>query len=125
MAGLHDIAPIVSRRWVTKAVRAPIRAAAAAASHPACPPPTTMTSNSDFISRPDWALSFHRFRIQSNRNRNGVTEPVPNRSVSRETRLLTSLGVSRETSFTNAEVPENHVEDLFDVNPAGQAAECR
>ena len=44
MAGLQDISPIVSSRWVTSAVRAPNRAAAAAASHPAWPPPTTMTS---------------------------------------------------------------------------------
>ena len=34
----------VSKRWVTRAVRAPQRAAAAAASDPACPPPITMTS---------------------------------------------------------------------------------
>src|SRR5262245_53119099 len=45
MAGLQDIAPIVANRWVTSAVWAPMRAAAAAASQPAWPPPTTMTSN--------------------------------------------------------------------------------
>src|SRR6266849_2512694 len=44
MAGLHDIAPIVSNRWVISAVFAPIRAAAEAASQPAWPPPMTMTS---------------------------------------------------------------------------------
>ena len=44
MAGLQDIAPMVAKRWVTKAVFAPIRAAALAASQPAWPPPITMTS---------------------------------------------------------------------------------
>ena len=37
-------APREVRRWVTSAVLAPMRAAAAAASQPAWPPPTTMTS---------------------------------------------------------------------------------
>ena len=37
--------PIVSTRWVSSRVREPQRAAAAAASVPACPPPTTITSN--------------------------------------------------------------------------------
>ena len=46
MAGLQDISPMVSKRCVTSAVRAPMRAAAAAASQPAWPPPTTMTSKS-------------------------------------------------------------------------------
>ena len=44
IAGLHDISPIVARLWVSSKVRAPNRAEAAAASHPACPPPTTTTS---------------------------------------------------------------------------------
>ena len=44
IAGLHDISPIVARLWVSSTVRAPNRAEAAAASHPACPPPTTTTS---------------------------------------------------------------------------------
>jgi hypothetical protein len=44
MAGLQLIAPIVSRLWVTSSVRAPVRAAARAASVPAWPPPTTITS---------------------------------------------------------------------------------
>ena len=35
---------MVAKRWVTSAVRAPMRAAAAAASQPAWPPPTTITS---------------------------------------------------------------------------------
>ena len=45
MAGLQDISPKVAKRRVTNAVEAPQRAAAVAASHPACPPPITMTSN--------------------------------------------------------------------------------
>src|SRR5438552_19035849 len=49
MAGLHDIAPTVANRWVKSAVLAPIRAAAAAASEPAWPPPITMTSNESSI----------------------------------------------------------------------------
>src|SRR3954470_7805317 len=44
IAGLQDISPMVSRRCVSSRVRAPSRAAAAAASQPACPPPITMTS---------------------------------------------------------------------------------
>src|SRR6516165_10560535 len=45
IAGLHDISPMVAKRWVTSEVAAPQRAAAVAASHPACPPPITTTSN--------------------------------------------------------------------------------
>src|SRR5437879_8940120 len=44
--GLHDICPSVSTLWVNRRVREPMRAAASAASVPAWPPPTTMTSNS-------------------------------------------------------------------------------
>ena len=43
-AGLHDICAILFMSIVTRHVFAPIRAAACAASHPAWPPPTTMTS---------------------------------------------------------------------------------
>ena len=44
--GLKDntIYPIVSILWVKRAVFTPILAEAAAASHPACPPPITTTS---------------------------------------------------------------------------------
>ena len=45
MAGLQLIWPRVSMLWVRSRVRAPARAAARAASVPACPPPTTTTSN--------------------------------------------------------------------------------
>ncbi len=43
MAGLQLIWPIPSRFGVTMRTRAPARAAAAAASMPACPPPTMIT----------------------------------------------------------------------------------
>ena len=42
--GLQDISPTVSTFWVTSTVLAPVRALAAAASHPAWPPPTIITS---------------------------------------------------------------------------------
>ena len=45
-AGLHDMAAILSRSIVSSSVRQPMRAAAVAASHPACPAPTTMMSKS-------------------------------------------------------------------------------
>ena len=44
MAGLQLISPMVDAFWVSNRVAAPMRAAAAAASQPACPPPMTMTS---------------------------------------------------------------------------------
>src|ERR1700722_1922984 len=44
-AGLHDICAIRSTFSVNRAVFRPMRAAAVAASHPACPAPTTTTSN--------------------------------------------------------------------------------
>src|SRR5215469_324445 len=47
MAGLHDISPMVSRRWVSSRVRAPARAEAAALAHPEWPPPITITSQED------------------------------------------------------------------------------
>ena len=43
-AGLHGCHAILSRLSVNKSVLAPARADASAASHPACPAPTTMTS---------------------------------------------------------------------------------
>src|SRR3972149_3902916 len=67
MAGLQLIGAIVSRLVVSNAVFAPMRAAASAASAPACPPPTTITSKSyapimRFIihqvqNRDHWSLS--------------------------------------------------------------------
>src|SRR5689334_18247890 len=55
IAGLQDISPMVARRWVSSSVRAPSRAEAAAASHPACPPPITITSYPAIMARTLWA----------------------------------------------------------------------
>ena len=44
MAGLHDICAILFISMVTRQVFAPMLAEAVAASHPACPPPITITS---------------------------------------------------------------------------------
>jgi hypothetical protein len=52
------MAPTVAKRWVTSAVFAPMRAAAAAASQPAWPPPTTMTSNRALIGKNALGASF-------------------------------------------------------------------
>src|SRR5262245_40712257 len=63
IAGLHDICPIVSSALVTIATRAPLRAAATAASVPAWPAPTTITSNSAsnaFASRASIRESYGR-----------------------------------------------------------------
>jgi hypothetical protein len=49
MAGLHDICAILFMSIVTRQVLAPMLALAQAASQPACPPPTTMTSYFSFI----------------------------------------------------------------------------
>ncbi len=43
-AGLHDIFAVSARLTVRSAVRSPSFTHAAAASHPACPAPTTTTS---------------------------------------------------------------------------------
>ena len=52
IAGLQDMAPIVSSRCVRSSVLAPVRAAAAAASQPAWPPPITITSIRSLIRIP-------------------------------------------------------------------------
>jgi hypothetical protein len=46
IAGLHGISATVSAESVHNPTRHPSRAAAQAASHPACPAPMTMTSKS-------------------------------------------------------------------------------
>ncbi len=61
IAGLQDISPIVSTLWVSKSVLAPTRAAADAASQPACPPPITITSKSIMNS-----LLHHSIKWQNN-----------------------------------------------------------
>src|SRR5690606_38392933 len=57
MDGLQLICPSVSMLWVSSKVAQPMRAAASAASVPACPPPTTMTSNSFGYSMGHLAIS--------------------------------------------------------------------
>lgn len=55
MAGLQDMAPMVASFWVSRRVRAPMRALAAAASAPAWPPPMTITSKlsmTGYVPRP-------------------------------------------------------------------------
>src|ERR1700687_2262231 len=48
-AGLHGMCATVSGDSVQRPTRAPRRAAAYAASHPACPAPITITSKSDVV----------------------------------------------------------------------------
>src|SRR3954447_10585004 len=60
MAGLQDMAPTVEKRCVTRAVAAPIRAEAEAASQPAWPPPITMTSKLSRSVRMDGLLTQRR-----------------------------------------------------------------
>src|SRR4051812_10330370 len=59
MAGLQLICAMRSARSVTTATRAPRRDAASAASHPACPAPTTTTSNAITLSLPDTKFGEH------------------------------------------------------------------
>src|SRR5262249_2130770 len=110
IAGLQDIAPIVANRWVISAVRAPMRAAAAAASQPACPPPITMTSN--FVRTA-------RFYRRERRPTRRMPPNVPGWNVSRET---PASGGGVGGLLPNTEVAEDHVEHVLDIDPAGQAA---
>src|SRR5277367_2452781 len=96
IAGLHDISPIVSRRWVTSPVRAPSRAAAAAASQPACPPPTTTTSYFSPVS------------LMAAECREGAF----------------GCRVSRETSLADAEIGKNYIEQVLDIDGAGDTTEA-
>jgi hypothetical protein len=76
---LQDIAPTVAKRWVTSAVRAPIRAAALAASQPACPPPMTTTSyelGSEFMRH-----LLYRDRQSQKRKRQFVSRETPMRTL--------------------------------------------
>src|SRR5712691_511483 len=104
--GLHDICPSVSMLWVNRRVRQPARAATSAASVPAWPPPTTMTSNwvgncivlGRKIGRIDRILKGFRDERQCftwNFRRVG-TDPVDHRIKGRGN--LRRADVSRETS---------------------------
>src|SRR5882672_8547637 len=82
------MAPTVANRCVTNAVRAPIRAAADAASQPACPPPMTMTSK-ELMGDPSTPPARHR------QDFSGVQH-------SSRMRIEYALDVSRETAGAGA-----------------------
>src|ERR1700738_4221998 len=109
IAGLHDIAPMLAKVCVISAVRAPRRADAAAASHPAWPPPTTMTSNFRIPRAP---------KICGLLNLRGVVKA----DVSRESLMgnRSPFHVKRRVnlSFTNAEIFEDFAEPSLDIAPA-------
>ena len=91
------MAPTVAKLCVTSAVRAPSRAAAAAASVPAWPPPTTMTSN-----------CIHR---------NLLAEASPP--------VKRTGSVSRETgSFPDTEIPKDDIEQVLDIHPPRKSTQC-
>src|SRR3954462_5308636 len=74
IAGLHDICPMVSSALVTIATRAPARAAATAASVPAWPAPTTMTSTSASLRAVEGAMPESYTEGQT---RTGTDMPLP------------------------------------------------
>src|SRR5687767_7978053 len=133
IAGLQDIAPIVSKRCVTSATSAPIRAAAAAASHPACPPPTTTTSKrSCMVALQRQLVADHRAAVHLSRNVLSVVFHVkhkdkevppgvgkltwPFRSASPITPpLLRRL-------LTDAEIAKDHVQDILHIDTSQQLA---
>ena len=79
MAGLQLIWPSVSMDCVSSSVRAPMRAAASAASVPACPPPTMITSK-DACRSPRNRRQIKELRPAANRSSPGVsTPPLPAR----------------------------------------------
>src|SRR5260221_4557391 len=123
-----------------------MRAAAAAASQPAWPPPITTTSNRLHISRLGWRVVAE--------TRRGVKNIGFRGNVSRETLSTRWFGLAKgilggvldmfethENSrqpwvgaaeagsitahmsicclFANAIIPENHVQDILDINPPG------
>ena len=92
---------MVANRCVTRAVRAPMRAAAAAASQPAWPPPTTITSYRAFMGRFFLGLGPSSVAPATRKRANFVPGPVRGLAyVSRETSNRAQgqrLNVSRET----------------------------
>src|SRR5580704_15180503 len=120
MAGLQDIAPTVANRCVTSAVRAPVRAAALAASQPAWPPPMTMTSNDS-----SWAVMPDFYR--------GITKPGRSKfaasDVSRETAGAgrsaplfhvkhAKKRMKKEILFPHTKLFEDHIQDILNVDAA-------
>src|SRR5436309_9867595 len=110
IAGLQDMAPTVANRCVIRAVRAPIREAAAAASQPAWPPPITITSK-----------EIMGLLVPERPGPNKVPMPAPD--VSRETSLLKyqaapAQGQARlwdcfAALLADAEITENDVENVL------------
>src|SRR3990167_4890285 len=100
IAGLQDISPIVSIRWVRSRVRAPRRADAAAASQPAWPPPTTITSYEK--ARMPGHLRLRSAPVQMVEMAGVVDEPHPHIACREDldlvqrTRLLGQLPVGRQ-----------------------------
>src|SRR5207253_543897 len=101
IAGLQDIAPMVANRCVTSAVLPPIRAAAAAASQPACPPPITMTSNFVLTAEllPEGARA--------------------NKAASRPGREMFHVKHLGRELLSDTEIAEDDVEHVLDIDPAG------
>src|SRR6188508_266394 len=111
---------MVANRCVTSAVRAPIRAAAAAASQPAWPPPITMTSKEAmaFIRKacnPGAGLGT-RFRCES-RDRCACESNL--RPVFHVKHIglgsFCQKGKMNFDSLPNAEIAKNHLEHILDV----------
>ena len=114
MAGLQDISPMVAKLWVTSAVRAPMRAAAAAASQPAWPPPMTMTSkrlalkpcvHGPYLSR------------SGTRRQSGL---VSRKLFRTNCRCTSSKAVIHLPMQNSAKMAPKH---LLDIDAAGEAAE--
>src|SRR5437763_1050302 len=124
MAGLQLIWPTVSMLWVRSRVRAPMRAQASAASVPACPPPTTMTSCVDanrlalliFLTAVAYARRPRGTGIVCNRCRKSrmpVTPRAPGAAATRG--CLGDLGARAEVSWYTTSVA---VQDLERVRAA-------
>src|SRR6478735_1889783 len=86
-----------------------MRAAAAAASHPAWPPPITMTSKRDSMAKSRIA---RLYRSCEGRSKNRC------RDVSRET-------VAGRALLADTEIAEDHVQNIFDVHPSREPTQGR
>src|SRR5215207_6288384 len=125
IAGLHDIAPMVANRWVTSAVRAPIRAAAAAASQPACPPPITITSK--LVMGRSGSVSIRPVAFgQALQDRSGVADDSSRLRIEVWNACAALFHVKHRPFplsrylFSNTEVSKDHVENILHVDPASQ-----
>src|SRR5262249_326379 len=99
--------------WVIRTVRAPMRAAAAAASQPAWPPPITATSNRIFIDTSEGAV---------------VAETVGGVKKHRFSKVfhvkhLENPGGPGIGSLANKENSKEHVQAEFPIDPAGEATQ--